>query len=55
MPAHKAKSNSKKDINSAVSKNMHELNKPGVKKRSQAQKIAIAISEAKSGNKKKKK
>ena len=55
MPAYKAKSGSKKDFNSAVSKNMHELNKPGVKERPQKQKIAIAISEARGGSKKKKK
>lgn len=48
MPAHKASNpKSKKSVNKAISKNMHELSKPGVKKRSQKQKIAIAISEAK--------
>lgn len=52
MPAHKAKGNSKKAFNKAVSQNMHELNKPGVKARPQKQKVAIAISEAKSKKKK---
>jgi hypothetical protein len=47
MPAHKAANSSKKAINKAVGKNMHELSKKGAKKRSRSQKIAIAISEAK--------
>lgn len=54
MPAHRAKSNKKKDVQKAVSQNMHELNKPGVKKRKQSQKIAIAFSEARGGKKRKK-
>lgn len=53
MPAHRAANSSKAAINKAVSKNMHELNKPGVKKRSQAQKVAIAISQSKPKHKKK--
>lgn len=51
MPAHKAANKSKKSLNKAVSKNMHELNKPGVKSRPQKQKVAIAISQAKGGKK----
>ncbi len=42
----KAKNNSKKALQKAVSQNMHELSKPGAKRRPQKQKIAIAISEA---------
>lgn len=51
MPAHRAANMSKAAINKAVSKNMHELNKPGVKKRSHAQQVAISISEAKAKKK----
>jgi hypothetical protein len=46
MPAHVSKNNSKKEIQKAVSKNLKELNKPGAKPRPQAQKVAIAYSEA---------
>lgn len=53
MPAHRAIGRSRKAFNAAVSANMHELNKPGAKPRSQKQKVAIAISEAR-GHKKKK-
>jgi hypothetical protein len=52
MPAHKAQGKGKKSFNKAVGENMHELSKPGSKKRSQAQKVAIAMSEAR-GKKKK--
>jgi hypothetical protein len=51
MPAHKAKGSGKKAFNEAVSANMHELSKPGAKKRPQKQKIAIAMSEARGGKK----
>ncbi len=54
MPAHRAANSSKKAFNKAVSQNMHELNKPGVRERPQAQKVAIALSEARGGSKKKK-
>lgn len=54
MPAHVAKSNSKQDVQKAISQNMHELNKPGAKERSHAQQVAIAISEAKHKPKNKK-
>jgi len=55
MPAHKATNKSKKAIEKAVGQNMHELNMPGVKSRSQKQKIAIAFSEARGSSKKNKK
>ncbi len=45
MPVHRAKSNSKKDLNKAVSANMHELAKKQ-NGRSQKQIVAIAFSEA---------
>lgn len=54
MPVHKAKSNSKKDLNKAVSANIHELAKDP-KGRSQKQIIAIAYSEAQSKKKTKQK
>ena len=47
MPLTKAKSAKKKDVNKAVSKNIHELTHKGTKKRTQKQIIAIAISGAK--------
>jgi hypothetical protein len=50
MPAHRAKNNSKKEVNKAVSANMHELSKDK-KGRSQKQLVAIAFSEAQSKNK----
>jgi hypothetical protein len=50
MPVHKAQSNSKKDLNKAVSANIHELAKDP-KERSQKQIIAIAYSEARSKKK----
>jgi len=50
MPVHKAKDNSKKELNKAVSANMHELAKDP-KGRSQKQLVAIAYSEAKSKKK----
>ena len=50
MPVHRAKSNSKKDMNTAVSANIRELAKQP-KGRSWKQIIAIAYSEA--GEKKK--
>lgn len=53
MPTHKAQGKSKKSFNKAVSANMHELSKPGSKNRSQAQKVAIAMSEARGGKKRK--
>ncbi len=52
MPVHKAKSCSKKDVNKAVSANIHELAKDP-KGRSQKQIVAIAYSEAKSQKKSK--
>jgi hypothetical protein len=52
MPIHKAKSNSKKDLNKAVSANIHELAKDP-KGRSKKQIIAIAYSEALDQNKSK--
>ena len=52
MPAHHAKNATKAAINKAVSQNMHELNKPGVKKRSHKQQTAIAIAESKPKHKK---
>ncbi len=45
MPVHHAKTNSKKNINKAVSENIHELAKDP-KGRCQKQIIAIAYSEA---------
>ena len=50
MPVHRAKGNSKKEINKSVSANMHELAKDP-KGRSQKQMVAIAFSEAKSKKK----
>lgn len=50
MPVHKAKSNSKRDLNKAVSANIHQLAKDP-KGRSQKQIIAIAYSEAQSKKK----
>jgi hypothetical protein len=50
MPVHRAKTNSKKDLNKAVSANMHELAKDK-KGRSQKQLVAIAFSEAQSKTK----
>ena len=58
MPAYKAKGSSKKAFNTAVGKNMHELaiaNKSRATPRPQKQMVAISISEAKGGSKKKKK
>jgi len=52
MPVHKAKGNSKKELNKAVSANMHELAKD-TKGRSQKQMIAIAFSEVRHKIKKK--
>lgn len=52
MPAYHAKNNSKKEVNKAVSKNMHELAQ-NPKGRSHKQMIAIAISEAKAKSKNK--
>ena len=46
MPLFSAKSRSKKDVNKAVSKNIHELYHNGKKKRSMKQIIAIAESAA---------
>lgn len=53
MPAHKAKGKSKKAFNKAVSANMHELAK-NPKGRSHKQMVAIALSEARGGKKRKK-
>ena len=52
MPAHHARNSTKASVNKAVSQNMHELNKPGVKERPHKQQVAIAISEAKHHKKK---
>lgn len=55
MPLQKAKNNSKKAINAAVSANIRELHANGTKPRSNRQIVAIAFSaaEKKSGKKKK--
>jgi hypothetical protein len=53
MPLQKAHGRSKKAVNKAVSANMHELTHHGSRPRSQKQKVAIAISAAKGGKKKK--
>jgi hypothetical protein len=50
MPVHRAKGSSKKELNKAVSANMHELARD-LKGRSQKQLVAIAFSEAKSKKK----
>lgn len=50
MAVHRAKGNNKKELNKAVSANMHELAKDP-KGRSQKQMMAIAFSEARSKKK----
>jgi hypothetical protein len=55
MPLKKASGKSKKAVNAAVSKNIHELVHYGTKKRPMNQIIAIAESAARRGGKKKKK
>ena len=47
MPLKKAKTASKKSVQSAISSNIHELVHYGKKPRSQKQIVAIAISAAK--------
>jgi hypothetical protein len=48
MPLKKAKGRSKKEVNKAVSQNMHQLSKDNKSKpRSLQQRLAIAISAAK--------
>lgn len=55
MPLQKAKGRGKRAMQAAVSANMHELTHNGRKTRTQRQKIAIALSAARGGSKKKKK
>lgn len=52
MPLKKASGKSKKDFQRAVSENMHELKHNSTKKRSQKQRIAIALTAARGGKKK---